>query len=162
MIKTVKFAVAVIIAGLIAHSAQATLVTYNWVPDAPNNAATSSGSLLYDTSSGLVTQFSWKNGAGTVDSYFTQFLVNVLAGGDLQLRGYGQASSTSMADLVQWLPLASTGTDQDFAGDISNNGLYFGNWVKAVAAVPEPGTVVSGALLLLPLGAGALRRLRKA
>ena len=162
MKKTVKFALVAIVAGLIAHSSKATLVTYNWVPDSANNPKTSGGSLVYNTSNGDVTQFSWNDGAGTVDDYFMQFAVSILTGGDLQLRGAGQASSSSMADLVQWIPYDSTGADQNLADDFSHQGFYFGNWVADPAAVPEPGTVLTGALLLLPLGAGALRRLRKA
>lgn len=152
-----------IIAGFIAHSSQATLVTYNWVADSGSNPNNSSGSLIYNTSNGQVTQFSWKDGYNTVDTYFQQFAVSVLTGGDLQLRGYGEASSSSIADLVQWVPFNSTGSDQNLADDFGNQGFYWGNWVQAPSsAVPEPSTVLTGALLLLPLGAGALRRLRKA
>jgi hypothetical protein len=162
MNKIVKLAVAVIIAGFIAQSSKATLVTYNWVPDSANNLATSSGSLVYNTSSGLVTQFSWTDGAGTVDAFFLQSIVTVLTGGDLQLRGAGEPSSTYTFNQVQWVPFSPMGPDQNLAYDFSHPGYYWGNWVAHSASVPEPGTVLTGALLLLPLGAGALRRLRKA
>lgn len=55
------------------------------------------------------------------------------------------------------------GTDLVVVGDVFNHGIshveFFGSCTTS--AVPEPGTLMSGVLLLLPFGAGAYRSLRK-
>jgi hypothetical protein len=35
-------------------------------------------------------------------------------------------------------------------------------WIDTIAAVPEPTTMIAGALLLLPFGLSTMRRMRKA
>lgn len=161
-----KFAVALVFAGLAANFANASLVTYNWVPDTAHSATTSSGTLIYNTSSGAITEFSWDDGSGTVDSYFSQFSVTILLDGDLQIRGMGETSSVNTSDQVQWVTHNSSGADETLAEDLTSQAVYAGDWVEASdqpnPSVPEPATVFSGALLLLPLGVNVLRKLRKA
>jgi hypothetical protein len=48
---------------------------------------------------------------------------------------------------------------RETTGGIDNE--FFGEFYKGVTPVPEPGTIVAGALMLLPFGATLIRRLRE-
>ena len=52
-------------------------------------------------------------------------------------------------------------TTLSFAGVSANNRAYVGLDNVSLTAVPEPTTMIAGALLLLPLGVSTLRLLRK-
>lgn len=98
--------------------------------------------VLYDTGA-----------SGTVSANF--------AGGNFRATGFGGALTTA----------ASYITSLQAARDNNTFIVYTGTWLKAdkndsqsliFTPVPEPTTILAGALLLLPFAASTLRRVRKA
>jgi hypothetical protein len=92
------------------------------------------------------------NLTGMVYTGLNANLLALLAGknGNLNLTFQFSGSSPSLSSIYA----GNTGiTTASFSGSISS--------ATAVSSVPEPSTVVAGALLLLPLGVSALRILRK-
>jgi hypothetical protein len=95
--------------------------------------------------------------------------VFVLAGNSLlgsgYVNGFGAGTGPSLYSTVH----LSTGETVDFAVDYNGgpngrNGAFYNDstgLAATITPVPEPTTMVAGALLLLPFGAGALRQLRK-
>jgi len=98
-----------------------------------------------------------------------QYDVDRIAAGRRQGKGGGGASDALSGPLVFTVYASGGLTPASFVANpagyffhadiIGPNGLT-GN-VAAIGAVPEPTTMVTGALLLLPFGASALRLLRK-
>jgi hypothetical protein len=73
----------------------------------------------------------------------------------------GVAGFQSVAQSVNWGPVAP-GTPATETLEIAGMGrVIYQNDDVFVGAVPEPGTMIAGATLLLPFGASALRMLRK-
>jgi len=162
------------LAAFLATTAKADIIeNFTWVPDAAKNPNASSGVYTLDISTVKigksfqttysVTTFSWSDGFGTVDSYFLNHLSSILdpllPDGDSLLLGIGYTSLSVESDEVIWgvgrLPDESEATDPD-----NRNANYLGDWVPQ-SAVPEPTTILSGALALLPFCFGAVRMLRK-
>ena len=160
-----KMSVAALFAGLamIPSVANATLEIFTWAPDntrpLPKNILSSSGTLEYDTVSGDITDFSFSIQYFGTDNTYDAFSGSyLLVDGDLALTGlsYDSEAFLGIPD-VFWSPTGSPQPDEE-VGD----GL-FGDWVPTVqtAPIPEPTTMFAGAMLLLPLGLGAVRSLRK-
>ena len=157
------FGVGLALATMLTTVANATLTVYEWVPhtSTSDNGSNSSGTFGLDSSlslSGTVTidpsgpsTFSFTLGNVTFNIFNGS--ISLLLDGNLQLDG--NATSTSSQNLAVWAPKDSSGPEENvvsLAGDPD-----FGDWVP----VPEPTTMIAGALLLLPFGAGILRILRK-
>jgi hypothetical protein len=152
------FSVGLALATMLTTVANATLTVYNWVPDAStsDNGANSSGTL--DIDAGVISSFSFTLGETTFDSFtgttepgHTPTLI--LTDRNLQLDG--QSASTTSESLATWTPQSSPGLDENQVSVLGDPD--YGDWV----AVPEPSTIIAGALLLLPFGARTLRLLRK-
>ena len=149
--------------------AQATLVTYDWTPDSSVNGATSSGTLIYNTTGNDITSFSFTYGADTADTIFVDSFFGTfqLKDGDLALNGW--STDPGFNPVIFWDSTFSPPPAENSATPFFDNTIY-GDWVQAPAvngqgnglgAVPEPTTILSGALLLLPLGMGVVRGIRK-
>ena len=151
-------------------AANASLVTYDWTPDSAVNGATSSGTLVYDTTGNDITSFSFTYGSGASDTFFVAdwfFGTFQLKNGDLALNGF--SADPSFNPIIRWdatllPPPAENAATPLFCGTI------YGDWVQAPAGngqgngqavVPEPKTILSSALLLLPLGMSVVRGMRK-
>ena len=126
-------------------------VVYTWVPafSVPPSVS-SSGTLTYDGTS--VTSFSFTDDSLGTDNTFAG--VVTIVGGDVVLLG---ASFGGTGPGIGWaptvFPFLSPATLQ--AG--TDNATFYGDWVP----VPEPTTMIAGALLLLPFGASTFRFVRK-
>jgi hypothetical protein len=161
--KSRRFGVGLAIATMLTSIANATMVVYNWVPDAINPLTSqpslpSSGTLQFDTETGVLYDFSitFTLEGGTTETTFGNFDGTIsLLGVNLQLNG------TSSGDYAaNWTPYAtSPGPDENWVS-LSADPDYYGDWVPETP-VPEPTTMLAGALLLLPFGASTLRMLRK-
>jgi hypothetical protein len=152
-IKGVCFGAALIAGMATTASAQ---VSYEWVP-AAGNLVSSSGSLTF--TGGVVNNFSFTEGALGTDNTFDGFPLlgpHVLGDGDLQLVGESGGNS---GPIVIWAPNPLSllgGPAENLA--VSVPAILSGAWVPVV---PEPATIISGMLLLLPFGASTLRILRQ-
>jgi hypothetical protein len=137
-----------VVAGL--ASAAKAQVVYDWDPNSANRYATS-GTLTINH--GVITSFSFSDGPDGTFHSFGPGVVNLLGDGDLQLLGV----SLGLPTVVWSLPVGApaTGPKEDLA--ITSFAAY-GDWVPAV---PEPTTMIAGALLLLPFFASALRFARR-
>jgi hypothetical protein len=150
--------------------AQATLVTYNWTPDSAVNGVTSTGTLVYNTTGNDITSFSFTYGSDKTDTSFVAgwfFGTFQLKNGDLALNGF--STDQSYNPVILWDSTFSPPPDENSATPLFC-GTVFGDWVQAPGGsgqgngrgvVPEPKTILSGALLLLPLGMGVIRGMRK-
>jgi hypothetical protein len=100
--------------------------------------------------------------------------------GVLGLGGYGSGHVNTLAYFLSLYPNATIASDPYTAGggisvtagwnghvnegyvnDVTINGTTYDFEPNSVSSVPEPTTIIAGALLLLPFGASALRILRK-
>jgi len=175
LVKTMS--VAALFAGLamIPSAANASLEVFTWAPDTtrplPENFLSSSGTLDYDTVNGDISDFSLTYSfLGTDDTYLDIYNAyngtGLLGDGDLVLNGFSYDSDAFLGiPDVFWIP---TGLPQPDENSATALGTLFGDWVytstisdNQTAPVPEPTTVFAGAMLLLPLGLGAVRSLRK-
>jgi len=171
LVKTMS--VAALFAGLamIPSAANASLEVFTWAPDTtrplPENFLSSSGTLDYDTVNGDISDFSLTYSfLGTDDTYDAFSGTVVLGDGDLALTGHSSNSNGFLGiPYVLWIPTGSPQPDENSATAL---GTLFGDWVytstvsdNQAAPVPEPTTMFAGAMLLLPLGLGAVRSLRK-
>jgi hypothetical protein len=83
-----------------------------------------------------------------------------LPDGDSLLLGIGETSPSLDSDEVNWGNAGVT-PDENGASDVDNrNAFFYGDWVQT-SAVPDPPSIFSEAVLLLPFGVGAVRMLRK-
>lgn len=152
-------------------TAKASLITYDWVPDNslpnPVNGVTSSGSLVYNTVSGDITSFSFTYGSEATDTFFIAdwfYGTFQLNDGDLALNGY--STDKYFNPILTWNYTFLPQPDENEASQSFCSSIY-GDWVQAPpvsngqGAVPEPATVFSGALLLLPFGLSIARGIRK-
>ena len=171
MKRTLRFGVGLALATFLTTVANASL--YSWGPPvtAPGPAPAPEpvgghelsvgGELGYNGSSVDSFSFILYDVKGNVLGTDTSFsgTVSVLSNGDLVLVGSssGDLSATWTAitegDKTPDVNLATFGTGSDAGGS------FTGDWIPVT--VPEPTTVIAGALLLLPFGASALRMLRK-
>lgn len=155
---------------MVSGVANASLVTYDWTPDSAANGVTSSGTLVYNTASGDITSFSFTYGSANTDTFFVAdwfFGTFQLKNGDLALNGY--SSDQSYNPIILWDSTFLPPPAENSAAPLFCDTIY-GDWVQAPAGkgqgngqgvVPEPKTILSGALLLLPLGMGVIRGMRK-
>jgi hypothetical protein len=172
LVKTMS--VAALFAGLamIPSVANASLEIFTWAPDntrpLPENFLGSSGTLEFNTVSGDITGFSFGiQYLGSDNTYDAFSGTYVLTDGDLALTGFSYDSDAFLGiPDVGWAPTHLPQPDEEVGG-VGFVGL-FGDWVytstvsdSQAAPVPEPTTVFAGAMLLLPLGLGAVRSLRK-
>jgi len=155
MIRTLKWGVGVALLVLVTSAGKAqTGVEYNWQP-ADGSGIT--GTVYYDGST--LSSFVWN---GVSYSSFANLNVQVLTEADgipdLSLSG---STVGSDGKTVYWTA-GSSGTTAEVTAQIGLNGpSYSGDWVDTVRVVPEPTTVIAGALLLLPFGASTLQILRR-
>jgi hypothetical protein len=96
-----------------------------------------------------------------------------LAGGYTSTAGpFGYFFTAGVGSGIIWIPgpqygalgtaEATSGPDRDGLGsDGSNSESYLGSALVETSVVPEPTTIMSGAMMLLPFGLGAFRQLRK-
>ena len=111
--------------------------------------------------------------AGTLAGYdYTPGSGRVASAGNLQeaiwylLGGYGdgaQLTGTALTDLKAWDP-NSTDWTKSANGAFGVRDMVLlepGQAQDQLVVVPEPTTLISGALMLLPFGAGTLRILRR-
>jgi hypothetical protein len=149
--------------GLSANSSHAS-ITYDWVPDASTSVFTS-GSLT--VAGGSVTSLTFTDGSeGTwvfnqglgIGSYTPLGPITTFSDNDVALLGLLSGPSTAGINeaLIFNVPGIVTPTDEQNVNDTQNIG---GDWVPV--AVPEPATLVAGALLLLPFGAVTLGMVRR-
>jgi hypothetical protein len=140
-------------------------LVYNWVGDTAQNGINSGGTLTVDTSGNSYSLVSLVFQYGTTVFSGSTFYgtISQLADGDLTLNGYAALSPSGLSWSVN-NGLPSAGADENAANNANGSGsVTYGDWVlqSNVAVVPEPATVISGILLLLPLGVSAARILRK-
>lgn len=172
LVKTMSCAALFAGLAMIPSAANASLEVFTWVPDntypLPKDYLSSSGTLDYDTVSGDVSDFSFTYSfLGTDDTYNNAYSgTGLLGDGDLVLHGnsYDSNGFLGIPDVL-WIP---TGLPQPDENSATALGTLFGDWVytstvidNQAAPVPEPTTMFAGAMLLLPLGLGAVRSLRK-
>jgi len=150
------------VAASLATAAKADLIIdYTWVQASTTLAGyTSSGTFQYDVTVPALSTISFtevppSGPSGTVALYTGSETILPPGGttGDLQLNG----SSINLSPLfvVVWAPNGATsGASEQLVAD---NTTITGAWVP----VPEPTTMIAGALLLLPFGASTLRFARK-
>ena len=149
--------------------ANASLVTYDWTPDSLVNGVTSSGTLVYNTTANDIMSFSFTYGADKTDTLFVDLFIGTfqLKNGDLALNGLSY--DPSLNPIIFWNSTFSPPPAENSATPLFC-GTIFGDWVQAPGSsgqgngqgvVPEPKTMLSGALLLLPLGMGVIRGMRK-
>lgn len=163
LVKTMSFVALFAGLAMTPSAANASLALFTWTPDTtrpfPVNILSSSGTLEYNTVSGDITDFSFSIEYFGTDNRYDAFSGSyVLVDGDLALTGFSYDNDAFLGiPDVFWSPTGSPQPDEE-VGD----GL-FGDWVPTVqtAPIPEPTTVFAGAILLLPLGVGAARSLRK-
>jgi hypothetical protein len=89
--------------------------------------------------------------------------VHVLVNGTTTFNGLINDYRTTFASFHQIVSLTQ-GETVDFAVGLGSNGTYFydSTGLKAtITAVPEPSTIMAGALLLLPFGVSTMRSLRR-
>ncbi len=161
---------------MIPSAANASLEVFTWNPDTtfplPVNFITTSGTLEYDTVTGDISDFSFTYDHLGTDNTFVDDTYDIFGGtvvlgdGDLVLDGssYNSHGFLGIPDLG-WVPTGWSPPDENSAWGI---GPVYGDWDytstvsdSQPAPVPEPTTVFAGAMLLLPLGLGAVRSLRK-
>lgn len=166
-IKTLQL-LALVASLAIPGAAHADLVTYDWVQGTinyPGNDGTqaitsSTGTLTFDTSTKAITQysFSWSVDGGTIQtdiSYNGTGSTTVWSDGDLYLSGGNAQPSDS-----SWgYGTANRPNEAEFFLANGDNTHIDGDWV--VAPVPEPSTMISAGLMLLPFGASCLRIVRR-
>jgi hypothetical protein len=130
-------------------------VIYIWVPfSAPGPT---SGQLTYN-GPGSVSPFAFTDADGAVTSFFGT--TQILGDGDMVLTGMSPITSGPYAGLdLTWQPDKFVpAVEQLVYGATSATG----DWkVKPSPVVPEPDTIISAALMLLPLGVSTLRVIRK-
>jgi hypothetical protein len=163
MKRVLKITVGLALVTLTTAVANAALVGFTWVPDNSLTLQPTSGSLTYDTVSGAVSSFSWYyDSFANPDTSFSG-TATLLVDGNLKL--VGTSTGTSPAPTTDWYSLFPLGAppnaDENYfnvhADGVHPAGPGFGNW----APVPEPTTIIGGALLLLPFGLSTLRLLRR-
>jgi hypothetical protein len=145
-----------------ASQARAILITYDWEQSSSTLPGyISSGTLIYNTAgAGAVSSLTFTElnpgipYVGTVNNFFgtATVLPPGLPNGDLQLSGSSTGTQNpGGAFIVGWLPngTSSSATEQV----VYDNTTITGAWVP----VPEPATMIAGALLLLPFGVSTLR-----
>ena len=164
-----------LVAGLTTTSKADIIIDYAWIQSqAPpassvNGLVQTSGTLTYDQTTGTVSAYHFVSiGAlNLADNLLIPTgpgISTVLGDGDLLL-------STPPSIVLSGTGAGVDGVWYDYAGHASPNenqfefglaggAFLYGDWVPT-SSVPEPTTVVAGALLLLPFGASALRILGK-
>ncbi len=163
MKRTLKFGAGLALAAFLTTAANASL--YYFGPPVPmpiaGDGPFAAGQLDYDGFTVDSFSFTLSTLKGNVLGADTSFsgTVSVLADGNLVLVGLssGDLSAT-------WTIIPGNGKTPDVDQAILNSGsdpgfTFSGVWIPVT--VPEPTTLIAGALLLLPFGAGALRMLRK-
>jgi hypothetical protein len=153
------------LAAMLTTAAKADLV-YNWVP-AAGNGITSQGSITVN-GSGDVTAISFKDGTyGTFTdialSGTYELQTEVLSDGHLGVIGYVWDNSADIGhplDKHIYLDIQFDINGNPMIGteeiNVEDNYNLQGDFV-----VPEPSTLMAGALLMLPFGASTLRIMRK-
>jgi len=150
--------------GLSADSSHGS-ITYDWVPDASTSVVTS-GSLT--VAGGTVTSLTFTDGAeGTwiynpglgIGSYTSFGPITTFPFPDNDVALFGSLAGPSTAGFTEALlfdPAVPASGDEQNVIDTQSIG---GEWVPV--AVPEPATLIAGALLLLPFGAVTLGMVRR-
>jgi len=154
--KTIKYLGLGMMLGLGLATAAKADIEYVWVPAAGNTYATSG---LLTESGGTLTSFTFFEAATTtfdLADFGTAPSGVVLSDGDFQINPHDEAEDPSSPYYtLTFIPNGTGPSTQE--QDVSDNGQQYGDWV----VVPEPTTVISGMLLLLPFGASALRVVRR-
>jgi hypothetical protein len=162
------YALGLALAAGLTSAVNATLITYDWEQATTTLPGyTSSGTLVLNTSGDTVSSISFtENNAsllytGTVLN-FTGTATILAPGaphGDAQLNGFSMGTQTPPIGGgpfgIFWVPNAATSSPTEQL--TFDNTIITGAWVP----VPEPTTLMAGAMLLLPFGASTLRSLRK-
>ena len=163
MKRTLKLGVVFALAIFLTTAANASL--YIWGPPVPEPIAGdgpfAAGQLDYDGTTLNSFSFFLYGLKGDVFGADTSFngTVTVLEDGNLVLDG------TSSGDLsATWTAILKGGklageNEATLGGGTYSGDSFAGDWFPVT--VPEPTTLITGALLLLPFGASALRMLRK-
>jgi hypothetical protein len=162
-------------------------IVYTWVqgPNNPNLSgmivggawlnpvSTSSGILTYDPTTQTIVSYLFTVTTGVVTIFNTIVapptpVSFILGDGDLHLSpvvgGPNSGNNVISSGLIgggQWIDdVVFNPLDENYFEEANGGGGITGDWVP-VSSVPEAGTVMAGALLLLPLGASTLRILRR-
>jgi hypothetical protein len=152
------------------YSAQATLVTYSDGPEQLSinyTVSESSGvyTYIYELTSSPGAYLTSFIIGGVLDPVFTSTMTLLSTG--------NSATATILGNSVGWtwnLGSEVTTDTVSYTSDygpglyditVADNGAKWSSPPLVAAPVPEPATVVAGALMLLPLGVGAFRALRK-
>jgi hypothetical protein len=139
-------------------------VDYTWVQAATTVPGyTSTGAIHYDKTTGSIVTITFSEissaGTETVNVFLPLLPTLVLPSGNyLQLRGISDDPTGALDGgdfLLGWRANGATSTPTE--QQVNDNTTLTGAWVP----VPEPTTVIAGALLLLPFGASTLRILRR-
>jgi len=131
--------------------------TYTWVPTPGSvNSVGTSGTLIV---SGASVTLTFTEASGTYNNFTPNIagngVVPVALSSDVTLSGNSTGN-----DYLAWdpsyspYPTVPAGTAEQQVADTIN---VEGDWVR----VPEPTTIISAAMLLLPFGASTLRFIRK-
>jgi hypothetical protein len=138
-------------------------LVYTWAGDTAKNGIVTSGTLTVNEQYGnyYISSLSFTYGSTmlTTDSVSGNgYLLgdNVLALG----ASIGFSSPNSNYN-TSWSLSGWSAPDEMAIYGFAQQGATYGDWIPQVTAVPEPATVISGILLLLPLGVSAARILRK-
>lgn len=87
---------------------------------------------------------------------------NLSGGPSLTINANGAVEDGTFLDPNGVISLNHTTLDgRLFGGDSHDMQVVSGDYVNAPASVPEPSTVFAGALMLLPLGAGAIKMIKR-
>lgn len=138
-------------------------LVFTWAGDTVQNGINSSGTLTVNDNSGSLSLVSlvFQYGSTVFSGNTFYGTVSQLADGDVTLNGYAALSPSGISWSVN-NGLPSTAPNENAANNANGSGsVTYGDWVPQVTAVPEPATVVSGALLLLPFGVSVTRIIRK-
>jgi hypothetical protein len=168
MIRTIKhIGLGAAFAALLVTTANAQ-VSYYWVANSLSPGVTSgTGDYLQITGGTTVTGYSFNDGAtGTYTSANSTFsgILTFAGDGDPQLIGEFIPNGFphgAIGSVLTWNIPDPHGIGTPATGPIENvatdGNASYGDW----APVPEPSTIIAGALLLMPFGATTLRRLRQ-
>jgi len=159
MQKAIGFGAGLALAALLTTVANASLV-YNWVNTPGPGVDPPAASGILTLTDGTVSDLTFTlYGITPPDNTFAGTAV-VLPDQNLTLSGTTTGSGVdSGAIAVSWSPTVFTalvGENSAYYEDVTSFTIY-GDWVP----VPEPTTIIAGALMLLPFGASAMRMLRK-
>jgi hypothetical protein len=160
MKKIIGFGAGLALAVFLTSAANAQIVYYNWVPAAGSPA--SSG--LLELTGGLLTslQFTepdgvYNTGTGSVFTPISGTGVYYVSGdSDVTLWGTLTGGSPTLTFEGNNGGLSPTSTIQP-EQQVADTFAVGGDWVP----VPEPSTLIAGAMLLLPFGASTMRIMRR-